>query len=62
MTSIMSTLLPISSVIAVEGVSGEMAKQAFMPFEWILLIKSFASFGSALVVGRVTQDGRVELG
>ena len=43
MTSSMSAAAPMASVIAVEGVSGEMATPARMPFALIVLISPSAS-------------------
>ena len=44
----MSAAAPTASVIAVEGVSGEIATPAFMPLPWIALISDNASSGVPL--------------
>lgn len=51
MTRIRSTAFPISSVIAVEGVSGEMAIPAFIFALWICLTKASGSSKTALDQG-----------
>ena len=45
MTRSISAKLPTSSVIAVEGVSGEMATPAFMLLSWMALMSEIASAG-----------------
>jgi hypothetical protein len=57
----MSAKFPISSVIAAEGVSGEIATPAFMSFPWMVLIREIASAGRTIVristMDRRSMDG-----
>jgi len=43
MTNNISATVPVSSVMAVEGVSGEIATPAFMFLSWIALIRAMGS-------------------
>lgn len=48
-TRSMSAAAPISSVMAVEGVSGEIATPARMPVRWMLWMRETGSAGSGRV-------------
>ena len=57
MTRIMSAAFPMSSVTAVDGVSGEMATPAFIPRFWIF---SMSGRGAAEEKIRIDSDSLVE--
>lgn len=51
MTRSMSAASPTSSVIAVEGVSGEMATPAFILRSWMMLMREMGSAAESYVRG-----------
>ena len=51
MTRSMSAASPTSSVIAVEGVSGEMATPAFILRSWMMLMREMGSAAGSCVRG-----------